>query len=488
MLLSCLALAQAGRCAEEAASAETYPIIIFNRPEQPRFHLSAVMKRDNTVVYIQNGARGDPSAEKYEVEFEAAVTTLQSDKQTLRRAYTVERCVKKIGARTVELIAPGQVIIAEATPNKKIFNLKNKLLPEDIVLELEEILALRSRKEQDPNKAWEAVYGTRERRKKGESWNLNIFAFADCMAQAKILAGRDKISGGTKLVDMKDVNGKPHLELKMSALFSDALYFGGPYPVKLVSNQNETTGMFPLDPAMGPAWVKTHITGVREGRRDAHYTYEYTVNMQYSWQYAALPAAPEPKEEKTPLRQLFYQTASDDWREREAASKALLELGPEFAGDVRAALSCAGDAEARKRLGAVLARLEPMRVEGAFKILSNQTLRNGEPANLSNDDASGTLFIEKGRVTFDQKYSSGSAIQVYSYPDHAPESVTGAFEIPLKWESIQTEDAYSPDSDNPRLIYEATSDGPRVVLRFTDTNGVEGIVTCAPVEPKPVRK
>jgi hypothetical protein len=188
------------------------------------------------------------------------------------------------------------------------------------------------------------------------------------------------------------------------------------------------------------------------------------------------------REEKIPLRQLFYQTASDDWREREEASKALLQLGPEALEDLRAALRSTGDAEARKRIGAALARLEPVPVQGKFVIISNVTLRDGRPAGLSNENARGTITVEKGKVTFEQDYPGGRATQVYVLPEHAPQTVSGEFEIPIKWESIKTEDAYNPDSVKPRLIYSPTADGPRLVLRFTDTTGVEGIVTCRPAD------
>ncbi len=482
LAVAVVGMAGTGRCAEEATP----------KKEDRRVSESSIYRLSAT--FEQKAIKGSsmdwefPRFKRHDclIEFEAVVRVLRRDESgnATKRSYSVTKCQKKTAGEAVTIVEPGKLIVTELVEDRTIIIVDGVLCSKETTELLDDIVEI-------PTKS-NTIFDTDTVVLQSEAVKIKIHRDHDWWTRSAIVKDVPDEDAGAKgrgtLTTIKSATGQELEEFRCEFHIGsngDGVPFGITMDLKknVVERWPKTVERFTSDRIERVECIVTSCFFLLNMPGIVRNVDTDTLTCRYE----PLPL-PTIEENSTPLRQLFYQTASGDWREREEASKALLQLGPEALEDLRAALRSTGDAEARKRLGAALARLEPMPVQGKFVILSNVTLRDGRPANLTNENATGTITVEKGKVTFQQTYSGGKATQIYIVPDHAPQSVSGEFEIPVKWESIQTDDAYNPDSVNPRLVYSPTADGPRLVLRFLDTKGVEGIVTCAPAEELPAAK
>jgi hypothetical protein len=482
VVVSCALGSLTRLCAEERAGEETYGIKL-KRPMPEKCQVAATLVRKNNSITVRGGIREEPTGENHSIDLEATITKIPTGDDPQRISIAITKFVQRSEHENKTLIEPGVVVIGEIAKDAPRFYLQNKMLDRRLAYELGNMFPY-------DHKDSDEIYGTAARKRKGETWELNKKLIVDILNKGEFKVTEDVIVGETILLDIRKEDGVDCLEVRTRVDWKDYKSTVEGREIDVKKRLLEVQTLLPVDVSLPKVKTTRHTIDehtLRVLNDDLVYEVSRDETTQVTIKILKPDDAAEVFTKLEPPLELFAQLASDNWREREEASAKLTQLGPEALPHLRVALRQCGDAEARKRLVLAAARLEPMPVEGKFYIVSNQTLRNGERAGLSNENATGTIEIAKGKVTFYQEYPGGNARQVYSYAGEVPTTVSGEFEIPLKWESIQTDNAYSPDSQKPRLVYGGTAEGPRVTLRFFDTSGVEGIVTCAPVEeaPKP---
>jgi hypothetical protein len=199
---------------------------------------------------------------------------------------------------------------------------------------------------------------------------------------------------------------------------------------------------------------------------------------------AEAPPAPLPKkallDRHGPVAAWAAMLGSEDYGERQWAVRQLLAAGSAVRPILEEQLKRTSDPEVRLRLIELLARITDTAVSGTLQQIYLETFLPSGELRESTSAVKGEVTFQDGKLTWVQTSGAGVTTQVYSYPKQ--ELVARAKEqvIPLKWESMDSQGGYNPDSQDPKLILRKTPEGVRVLMTFTDTAGVKGTATFAP--------
>jgi len=188
---------------------------------------------------------------------------------------------------TVALAKGTRVIVRLQDPDK-MFLINNKKVSSNIKKLLELFFS-----PIDNNVTDDDIYGTKERKKIGDSWNVNRAMAAKVLSKDGVVIQEDSIKGSTKLENITTVNGKPCLYI--TGKF-EANKINLPLPSDYLIDKTVLSGLFatelPVDTTTGSLSDNTYVSILVEGRgrpnaSDANIAmiYKTTQALQRSFTY-----------------------------------------------------------------------------------------------------------------------------------------------------------------------------------------------------------
>lgn len=184
---------------------QTYPVKL-NRPVKVGTEFRIVAHGDDEITMKMENKTAESS--KITVDLEANVKVLEVDEKghATKAAYTVEKCVRKSGGNETELLAKDRVIIVDSENGHKNLSSERGELAREARQALDLVTSIHSEKSDD-----DAVFGTTEEKRIGDTWPINVEAAMPDM-ESKFRISRNDLSGETKLVAEKNINGIKCLE------------------------------------------------------------------------------------------------------------------------------------------------------------------------------------------------------------------------------------------------------------------------------------
>jgi hypothetical protein len=153
--------------------------------------------------------------------FEGTKEILEVDdsKRGLKLKYTISKCTATIGntAKVEELLQKGTEIIVEREGKRTSFLLNDKPLPRSITKILDLFVSIPGKS----NTSDDDVFGSKERRKVGESWKIKTEKIAKYAADQGVKVDPKNITGETTLEKVVDIGGVKCLLLKGKITMKD---------------------------------------------------------------------------------------------------------------------------------------------------------------------------------------------------------------------------------------------------------------------------
>jgi len=185
--------------------------------------------------------------------------------------FTVDRASVVSGGTTKELLPKGTVLVAERGAGGTTFQVDDAPAAADVGRLLKMLINLES----DEGINDDAVFGTKQRRKVGETWPVNAEAMAADMAEkAHLKLDPKNVTGATKLAAIVQVDGRAAMQIATEFSIKDVAPNLPPGMV-LDSSEFKATfgGVFPVDTAkrarngkMTMA-IRTSCSGTNNGRQ-----------------------------------------------------------------------------------------------------------------------------------------------------------------------------------------------------------------------------
>ncbi|MCH8922812.1 MAG: hypothetical protein IIA67_06650, partial [Planctomycetes bacterium] len=161
-----------------------------------RYQLVAQAVRTRHVVTKKDGevVRDQKSQKTVELDAEVTVMRLNATGRVSQKLLVIERCVQTEGESRRELLDKGDVLIVSNLDGKPTFRLKGSVLTPSATKALELIFGSKSRKVDD-----DELFGSRQRRKVGDSWPVNAEAVARSLKGEGIDVKSEQVSGQMQL-------------------------------------------------------------------------------------------------------------------------------------------------------------------------------------------------------------------------------------------------------------------------------------------------
>lgn len=183
-------------------------------------------------------------------KLEGTVTVLEVDelKRERKLSLVVSRCLMSTNGSTVEkeVLAKDTQVVAQLRDGQMEFLIDGKVVSKDIAKMLGLLISLPTSQTTDDD-----IFGTKERKKVGDSWAVNSSKGAADLSFEGIKVNADDIKGSTKIDKLLVVGGTNCLQLSSRMEISNIL---PPLPEGLTvteSNMSATfTGEFPVDVSM----------------------------------------------------------------------------------------------------------------------------------------------------------------------------------------------------------------------------------------------
>ncbi len=180
-----------------AAAAGDYEIRL-HRPVRvgEKFHvLSTGSNAEKTVITVGGNLFRD-DRENYEAAFESVVKVLATDRNGLptKESITVLRCEKKEAFDRKSLLPKGTVVVASLKDNEEVFEIDDKPVSREVHDLLSFFVTLSKGKATD-----DEIFGTRQRKQVGESWNINAELAAQDLEDLHLGVRKENIVGKTTL-------------------------------------------------------------------------------------------------------------------------------------------------------------------------------------------------------------------------------------------------------------------------------------------------
>lgn len=193
-----------------AAAAKDYEIR-FSRPDTvgKKYRLTAEFSKQNLMTVSKGGNVLQKKNDTVEATLQAVVTIDKVDKEghALAKTVTIEKFVDD--TETV-LLKKGTVVTAQTLEGKTIYRIGDKPLEKKTRDILGDIIKTRTRKSLDDDE----VFGSKKRRKVGESWPMNAkAAIKDLKATMKMEV--EGVSGTVKLQGVETCQGQECLNIRV---------------------------------------------------------------------------------------------------------------------------------------------------------------------------------------------------------------------------------------------------------------------------------
>lgn len=267
--------------------------ILLTRPSisGQRYQLSAQAVKSRHVVTKKDGevVREQQSRTSVELEAEVTVMRLSAKGRVSQNLLVIDRCVRTEGDSRRELLNKGDVLIVSNLDGKPTFRLKGGVLTTSVTEALELIFGVKNRAVSD-----DELFGSRKRRKLGETWPVNVAAVARSLKSEGIDVTTQQVSGQIQLarrlmyadVDSLHVAGRMKID---GASFRSAVLPG--YELASSSASGTFSGIFPINLAQGKlADTKTfQIEIVMRGETGIAKGHEITVRLEKKSQSKMTP-------------------------------------------------------------------------------------------------------------------------------------------------------------------------------------------------------
>jgi hypothetical protein len=238
------------------AAAADY-VIQLNRPMKAgaEFHISAVGKETTKESRTTDGKAMPDDVSERSIALDGTMKVLEVYKngQPSKVIVTVEKCLIRLGADEKPL-AKGTVITGTAKDGKDVFEVGGK------TVNLNEILGLVI----DLGKGGasnDEVFGTKDRKKVGDSWAMNSVLAASEAKKAGFNATQDNIKGTASLEKVVKVGETECLQLKHEMSVTG---FSVPLPPTMKLEKGTVSmkmgGLYPVDTSKGPLEESTKMT------------------------------------------------------------------------------------------------------------------------------------------------------------------------------------------------------------------------------------
>ena len=256
-----------------------------------RYRLVAEASRTRHVVTKKDGAVVAEQQSKKSIELDAVVTVsrLNAKGRVAQKMLVIQRCVQIEGKNRQELLAKGDVVIIAKLDSTPTFRLVGGVMTPSVTKALELIFGTKSRAADD-----DELFGSRQRRKVGESWPINAEAVARSLKSEGIEVKSEQVSGKMQLarrlkyakIDSLHISGRMKLA---NVAFSAAVLPG--YELVSASAEGTFSGVFPINLAQGKLYdAKTmNVDLVMRGKTGIAAGHEITVRLEKKSQSKITP-------------------------------------------------------------------------------------------------------------------------------------------------------------------------------------------------------
>lgn len=230
----------------------------------------------------QGQVLGDKQS-SFSATFEGTTTVLKVDElqRTAELKLLVSKCHKRMNGNTTdeEVLAKGTQVVMRRSDSNTEFLVDGKVVPKDIEKVLGVLFSLPQSKATDDD-----IFGTKDRKKVGDSWAMNSAKAANELPSAGLKADATDIKGSTKIEKVVTVHGTKCLRLsgKMEInKITPELPAG--MIVEMSNVSTSFSGDFPIDSRIGRLVSKStmKITFVAKGK-PAPGAPEITLSMKHS--------------------------------------------------------------------------------------------------------------------------------------------------------------------------------------------------------------
>jgi len=226
-----------------SAFAEDYRIQ-FSRPMKAgdRYWLVATEKKNRSVEIIRDGNVVQRSDESTTVTLKAIVEILKVDRHggPLRKTVTIERFVDDQGTK---LLNEGDVVLAETMNGKTVYRLDEKDLPARAEEHLADLIKTKS----GTKISDDALFGSKEKRRVGESWTVNSqLAAKQFGLKPNAVTGKVTFVGMEKFAGMQCLKTVTDLRLRKTPKAERLTKQG--FRVKVGEVRMQFTDLLPINP------------------------------------------------------------------------------------------------------------------------------------------------------------------------------------------------------------------------------------------------
>jgi hypothetical protein len=177
------------------------------------------------------------------------------------------------------------------------------------------------------------------------------------------------------------------------------------------------------------------------------------------------------RETRDTIRRLLFDLNSDVWQDREYATRQLIQFDQAAVQELNTVIEKSADAEVLIRARKALIAIREAPIRGSFTQIDAQ-VRDTTTGNVRDGDTrEGWLVVGDGKATWYQRYGGTVTAQTYGYDISKPLPLTETLDIPLTYESIETEIGYSVENHDPKLTFTRTVNG-EVKVTFVGTDGL----------------
>lgn len=254
-----------------SVSAQDHEIRMF-RPAKvgDTFAMTAVGFNHIYSTILHHGLFIDEDTSSIAGELAGTVTVMEVDEygRETKMRLIVSQCEMSINEKKNEehVLAKGSQVIAQVRGQKTVFVIDGKAAPSDIEKLLKLFIKLPLMQFTD-----DVAFGTKERKKIGDSWAIDNILTAKKFTNAGIKLKAENIKGSTKLVDVLIVDSIECLHLNTTMEVTRAIpHWARPYRFKESKLSVTFSGEFPVDTTIGCLSEAQSETFVFEGEGMIH--------------------------------------------------------------------------------------------------------------------------------------------------------------------------------------------------------------------------
>ena len=230
--------------------AEEYEIHL-HRPKTAgqTYRLSATGSEVNQMSVDINSKPEKRESENKTFEFESVVTILEVSKQgaPVKESHRIVKCDRLENGSRLVLVPPGTVVVASTTDKKDQFTIEDKEVSPEAKEAFEMVIDL-----DDSGYNEDDAFGTKERKKIGESWPINMKLALEELRSSGLDLQKGDLSGKVTLAGIGGKDATPYLILNGKMVVNQLDIPVGPevYTDKSQGLFSFTT-KYPLDHTMG---------------------------------------------------------------------------------------------------------------------------------------------------------------------------------------------------------------------------------------------